>query len=94
MTNSSKAASARGGFHVKEGCCISCGVPQAIAPEVVAWTEGGLPSCYWIWRAGTAEGVGRAIRIIRERDLGWHRDSGNDPTILRADGAAEAFFRG
>jgi hypothetical protein len=37
---------------------MSCGVPQAIAPEVVGWTRKSRPPCYWIRRAGSAEEVG------------------------------------
>jgi hypothetical protein len=53
----SKVASARGDFYVEDGRCMSCGMPQAIAPELVGWTEERLPSCYWMRRAETGEEV-------------------------------------
>ncbi len=30
----------RDGFYVEEACCMSCGVPQHIAPELVGWKNG------------------------------------------------------
>jgi hypothetical protein len=82
-SDSPKTALATGGFYVEEGCCVSCGVPQMVAPELVGWTEEESPSCYWIRQPETADEVNRAIRIIREQDLGCHRYSGNDPAILK-----------
>jgi hypothetical protein len=26
-----------GDFYLQQGCCVSCGVPQAVAPALVGW---------------------------------------------------------
>ena len=38
-----KTGQTMAGFYVEEGCCMSCGVPQSIAPELVGWREEGEP---------------------------------------------------
>ena len=81
-SNSPNAVSARGDFYVQESCCLSCGVPQLIAPELVGWTEEKSPSCYWIRQPESPEEVDRAIKIIHTQELGCHRYAGNDPAIL------------
>src|SRR5882762_8057430 len=45
---------------------MSCGVPQAVAPELVGWTDEELPSCYWNRRAECGGGWA-GIGIIQER---------------------------
>jgi hypothetical protein len=30
-----------GDFYVEDGCCAACGVPQAVAPDLVGWREDG-----------------------------------------------------
>ena len=67
---------------MQEGCCTACGVPQAIAPELVGWTGEKAPSCCWIRQPESQEEVDRAIKIIQAQELGCHRYAGNDPAIL------------
>ena len=67
---------------MEDDCCVSCGVPQSIAPALVGWTDEEAPSCYWIRQPETADEVDRAIRIIQTQELGCHRYAGNDPAIL------------
>lgn len=33
-------ANVPGQFYVEEGCCIACGVPEEIAPDLFGWVEG------------------------------------------------------
>ncbi|HEY9126263.1 MAG TPA: hypothetical protein VIM62_04010, partial [Acidobacteriaceae bacterium] len=48
--------SAPGDFYVESGCCISCGVPQAVAPDLVGWIEDEkFLRCYWIKQPETPE---------------------------------------
>jgi hypothetical protein len=82
-SESSKGQSAFGDFYVEETCCFSCGVPQAIAPDLVGWTNESLEQCYWVKQPQTADEIDRAIRIIHEQEIGCHRYSGSDGTILR-----------
>ena len=75
--------SAPGDFYVEETCCTSCGVPQAIAPDLVGWIDEGLQQCYWIKQPQTADELDRAIQIIHTQEIGCHRYSGSDRTMLR-----------
>jgi hypothetical protein len=70
-------------FYVDDDCCTSCGVPQAIAPELVGWksTEPFL-GCYWKKQPETAAEFDRAIKILHTQELDCHRYSGSDPAIL------------
>jgi hypothetical protein len=75
--------SASGDFYVQDTCCISCGVPQAIAPDLVGWTNENLTQCFWLKQPQTADELDRAIKIIHSQELGCHRYSGKDPAILQ-----------
>ena len=69
-------------FYVQAQCCTSCGVPQAVAPELVGWTNGNLSQCYWMKQPQTADELDRAIKVIQAQELGCHRYSGTNPAIL------------
>ena len=77
------AESGSGDFYVEETCCMSCGVPQAIAPDLVRWTNEDLQQCHWVKQPQTADELDRAIQIIHAQEIGCHRYSGSDPAILR-----------
>jgi hypothetical protein len=63
---------------------MSCGVPQALAPELVGWRdENRQLNCYWIKQPETADELDRAIKILHTQELGCHRYSGHDPAILK-----------
>jgi len=70
-------------FYVQPRCCTSCGVPQAVAPDLVGWTGEKYPQCYWKKQPQSADELDRAIKIIQSQELGCHRYSGKDPTILQ-----------
>jgi hypothetical protein len=73
--------SAPGDFYVEQECCISCGVPQMIAPDLVGWTSKEI--CYWIKQPHTPDELDRAIQVIHTQDVGCHRYAGSDKTILK-----------
>ena len=86
MTKESESAepkSAFGDFYVEETCCMSCGVPQEIAPDLVGWTNEHLQQCCWLKQPQTKDELDRAIQIIHAQEIGCHRYSGSDPAILR-----------
>ena len=60
-----------------------CGVPQAVAPDLVGWTNEIYPQCYWIKQPKTSDELDRAIKIVHSQELGCHRYSGSDPAILQ-----------
>jgi DNA-directed RNA polymerase subunit RPC12/RpoP len=78
-----RVKSAPGDFYVQAQCCTSCGVPQAVAPDLVGWTNETHPQCYWIKQPQTSDELDRAIKIIHSQELGCHRYSGTDQAILR-----------
>lgn len=40
-------ANVPGAFYVEDGCCISCGVWEDVAPDLLAWLEDDdVPQCY------------------------------------------------
>ncbi len=82
-TPKSHAQSATGEFYVQAQCCTSCGVPQAVAPDLVGWTKETHPQCYWIKQPQTSDELDRAIKIIHSQELGCHRYSGTDQAIHR-----------
>ena len=83
-SNRPKIESRRGDFYVQDVCCMSCGVPQAIAPELVGWRDQNRQlNCYWIKQPETADELDRAIKILHTQELGCHRYSGHDPAILK-----------
>jgi hypothetical protein len=83
VSDNAEAKSAFGDFYVQETCCMSCGVPQAVAPDLVAWTNEDPQQCYWVKQPQTADELDRAIKIINRPEIGCHRYAGRDPAILR-----------
>ena len=76
--------SLKDGFYVEQTCCMSCGVPQSIAPDLVGWEdENRSLQCYWIRQPETSEEVDRAIEILHTQELDCHRYGGSDPVILK-----------
>jgi hypothetical protein len=39
-------ANVPGSFYVEDGCCISCGVWEDVAPDLLAWTDENAGHCY------------------------------------------------
>ena len=73
-----------GDFYVQQGCCISCGVPQELAPTLVGWRDAqNLTDCYWIRQPQTPNELEQAIKVIRDQDLYCHRYAGTDAQIIK-----------
>jgi hypothetical protein len=71
-------------FYVLQDCCITCGVPQAVAPTLVGWRETeGMTQCYWIRQPETPDEVEQAIQIFDQQEVGCHRYAGTDSKIIR-----------
>ena len=75
------AGNAPAGFYVESGCCLSCGVPQLVAPDLVGWVEEDT-HCYWKKQPETPEELDRALKVLDQQELGCHRYAGSDPNIL------------
>jgi hypothetical protein len=73
--------SAPGDFYVIHNECLTCGMPQVAAPELVGWTKDN-GHCIWTKQPETAEELEHAIRVLETQDLGCHRYAGSDPIVL------------
>jgi len=82
MSDNAQTKLATEDFYVQPGCCITCGVPQSVAPGLVGWTSENSPQCYWIKQPKTAVELNQAIKLFQTQDFGCHRYSGNDPAVL------------
>ncbi|HKO18067.1 MAG TPA: hypothetical protein VJU82_04195 [Acidobacteriaceae bacterium] len=85
----SNTLSVRGDFYVESGCCISCGVPQSVAPDLVGWTEEELRQCYWKKQPVTAAELEQALKVFEGQELGCHRYAGLNIEIQRRIGISE-----
>jgi len=79
--------SAPGDFYVENECCVGCGVPQVVAPDLVGWREESVPHCYWKKQPETADEVRQALAIFDSQEAGCHRYAGSDPAIQASVGA-------
>jgi hypothetical protein len=70
-----------GDFYVENHCCTSCGVPQAVAPDLVGWIDEEMSRCYWKKQPETREELRQAFAIFDGQELGCHRYAGHDPEI-------------
>jgi len=82
--------SAPGDFYVDSNCCITCGVPQAVAPDLVGWSDSGV--CRWIKQPSDPSEFQRAFAVFDGQDVGCHRYAGTDPEIQRRVGFENCDF--
>ena len=87
QSGTSGPPSSTGPFYVDNTCCTSCGVPQVVAPDLVGWTDGSHPQCYWKKQPQTQDELLHAFAIFDGQELGCHRYAGEDPDIQRRIGA-------
>jgi hypothetical protein len=80
-------------FYVQQGRCLSCGVPQAVAPTLVGWRDTqNSTDCYWIRQPQTPDELEQAIKVIHEQEVDCHRYAGTDPSVIRRLPAAQCDF--
>ena|ERR1700758_1003042 len=72
-----------GDFYVENRCCMACGVPESIAPELIGRTGEEVWHCYWKKQPKTNEEIKQAIDILHTQELGCHRYAGSDSKILK-----------
>jgi hypothetical protein len=78
--------SAPGDFYVENRCCISCGVPQAVAPDLIGWVTEDMMHCYWKKQPSAPQEFRQAFAIFDGQEVGCHRYAGKDPEIQRRVG--------
>lgn len=71
-----------GDFYVEQDCCLACGVPEVIAPDLVAHEKERYWHCYWKKQPETPDELDRAVKILHTQELDCHRYGGSDPAIL------------
>lgn len=84
MPDAKDNAGSQQGFYVVQEECISCGVPQQVAPDLVAIAEvnGRDGICVWVKQPGSPEEFDQAIEAVNQCCVGAHRYGGRDPRIL------------
>ena len=83
----------KGDFYVQQGCCLSCGVPQAVSPTLVGWRDThNSTDCYWIRQPRTPDELEQAITVIHAQELDCHRYAGTDPKVIRRLPPAQCDF--
>jgi hypothetical protein len=82
-----KAEPPADGFYVEPQCCTSCGVPQAVAPSLVGWTDESQRQCIWKKQPETESELRQAFAVFDQQELGCHRYAGLDPDIQVRVGA-------
>jgi hypothetical protein len=76
-------ANVPGDYYVEDGCCITCEVPLAWAPDLFAWCfdSQGSPHCYVKKQPETSDEEGRMFEAIRHAEAGCIRYCGRDRAI-------------
>ena len=82
MTEEFTPKNARGPFVVVKDQCITCGAPEAEAPDLMSHDD-EANSCYFHRQPATPEETERAIRAVQVSCCGAVVYRGQDPEILR-----------
>ena len=72
---------APGQFVVEDGVCMTCGMPEWEAPDLITGTEAG--HCYFKKQPETPDEVEQAVRAIVISCCGAVRYLGEDPAVLQ-----------
>jgi hypothetical protein len=76
-----------GDWRVDGKCCLDCGIPWDVAPDLF---ERGPHGCHLIRAPQTPEGIAAMVHVMWGQDLGCIRYAGHDPALLRRLGEAGA----
>ncbi len=71
-----------GDFYAEGDCCINCGVPESLAPDLIGRSGGESRRCAWKKQPSTMQELDQAISVLNMQELGCHRYGGTDPSIL------------
>lgn len=72
---------AKGPFYVEDGECLSCGLPESIAPDLIGY-DSEQAHCYFKRQPGTSEELEQAIDAVASSDIGALRYAGEDHYVL------------
>jgi len=73
---------AAGPFYVEDGCCISCGTPIDVAPDIFDWAKDGSHCVVKRQPAGAAD-LDRTMIAICRAEVDCIRYRGDNPLIAR-----------
>lgn len=73
----------QGDFYVQNQACISCGAPQAEAPDLIEHTKLDYGHCYFKKQPETQEEIERAINAMSVSCIAGIRYGGKDKSILK-----------
>ncbi len=70
-----------GPFYVTDGCCLACGIPEHVAPELFKWSES--ESCCYVSRQpeNSAE-LGKMCEVLELQDIMCIRCRSRDQSLL------------
>ena len=75
--------SAPGDFYVVNDECITCGAPQAVAPDLIGWsTDSGYTHCIWKKQPETQAEMVQAFDAFAASCVGCYRYAGTDPAVM------------
>ena len=73
--------SAPGDFYVMNGDCMSCGAPQAVAPDLIGRSAAN-DHCIWKKQPETPEELEQAFAAFHAACCDPYRYAGSDPEIM------------
>jgi hypothetical protein len=73
--------SAPGDFYVQNGERTACGVPEHVAPDLIAHTDERFWHCYWKKQPQTEFELEQAFKIFDGQEFGCHRYASTDTKI-------------
>lgn len=73
----------QGDFYVENGVCITCGAPEAEAPDLIEHSKIEYGHCYFKKQPKTEDEIERAINAIAVSCISGLRYGGTDEKILR-----------
>jgi len=71
-----------GPFYVENGCCITCDLPRATAPDMFRYNDAG-DHCYIYKQPETEEELRRMVEVAACSEVGCIRYRGRDKRVLR-----------
>jgi hypothetical protein len=69
-----------GDFYVEDGCCLTCGVPVDIAPDIFEYEE---HSCYVKKQPITPDELERTLEVMNNQEVDCIHYKGTDREIVR-----------
>ena len=73
----------KGGFYVENQICITCGAPEAEAPDLIEHSKLEYGHCFFKKQPTTADELDRAISAMQVSCVSGIRYGGNDKAILK-----------